>query len=104
MSQFTDEELLFAEGFHTCFRKALDGKASSICWNAIYLLEAEDWYKFCHNAVYGEGTFKERILSEDALPWGKPSRSLFRIGLEMLTDEEIESLRYWGLELGREDD
>jgi len=97
---WTDEEQIFAETFHTALRKALDSTASSICWNAIYVMDGNDWLNFCQYVTSHDGSLKDRCLSRDAVEWGNSGRSLFRIGLEMLEPEEYEAIDSWmgGLE------
>ena len=93
----TDEQAIFAEVFHTGLRKALYTIASSICWNAIHLLEKEDWYNFL--AVVYESIKDGAPLSRDiclsAITFGEAPRNLFRIGLKMLHDEEYDALSNW---------
>lgn len=93
----TDEQAIFAEVFHTGLRKALDSTASSICWNAIYLLERDDWHNFLA-AVYEsikDGTPLTRGICLSAITFGNAPRNLFRIGLVMLHDEEYGVLDNW---------
>ena len=95
-SRWDEEMQFFAEGFHTAFRKILDGDASVIVWNAIRLLDSEAWLEFCFNAVNGEGdTMKDRCMSAVEEWYGNPAKTLVRFGLEKLTDDDWESINIW---------
>ena len=93
--RLTDKEQIFAELFHTALRKSLDSKASSICWNAIHILEGDAWGDFVHNVVSGKGKKLTKKVCVDAIEYGRADRNLLRIGLEMLTDEEYGILDKW---------
>jgi hypothetical protein len=83
--------------FHRALRKCLDSKASSIVWNAIYLLQDNDWEKFCDDIEHVTGgSFGE--VCEASLFYGEPARNLFLIGLSMLTEEELEVLERYSCE------
>jgi len=95
-SRWTEEMQFFAEGFHTAFRKILDGDASVIVWNAINLLDGESWTQFCADATEGEGdTLKERCMKAVEDWYGNPAKTLVRLGLEKLTDGDWESIDIW---------
>ena len=86
----TDSQAIFGEIFHTALRKSLDSTASSICWNAVYLLDKKDWEDFLKAVSSADPLTRQAC--EDAIYCGNAARNLFRIGLKMLTDEEYEVL------------
>lgn len=77
--------------FHRALRKRLDSDASSVCWNAIYLLLGDTWEEFCRTVRGRTDPLKARC--KNVLHYGEcHGQTLFLIGLRMLTDEEWEVL------------
>jgi len=89
---FTEKEAMFAELFHTALRKSLDSKASSICWNAVYILEQDAWHDFVSKASNSMGKKLTKKVCLEAIDYGRADKNLLRLGLEMLTDEEYDSI------------
>lgn len=92
------EEVLAYEvgyGLHVCLRKALDGNASSILWNVIYLMD-EEWesflYNICKDGVQPGFFTKEKCLAASRELMGKHVGNIFRVGLDLLSDEEYKIL------------
>lgn len=85
----SEKNQFFAYTFHTFLRKELDSDGSSICWNAIHLLDKKDWSRFISN-VKGKTINKQTCL--DAIDYGDYARSLFIIGLRQMEDKEYEAL------------
>ena len=76
--------------FHRALRKYLFTDASSICWNAIHVMEDEPLAAFC-DAIStkqhpAQKTFAARC--REAVPRGIASCNLLRIGFRLLEDEE----------------
>lgn len=94
--KWTDQEMIFAEGFHTAFRKGLDSIASVIIWNTIRLLDAEIWHDFCAEVVSGEGSLEERCKKAEAIQRGEAACNLMRTGLDMMESGEFEAIdKHW---------
>lgn len=41
----------FGMAFHLATRKSMDGKASSVLWNTIHLMDRSQWFDFCSAVV-----------------------------------------------------
>ena len=80
----------FGTIFHTYLRKYTDSEATSICYNAISLMERKDWKKFITFMVDKEVN-RENCLS--AVDLGRePLLNIFHIGLRMMNDNEYKHL------------
>ena len=92
MTELTEEQWEWGYAFHVALRKCSDTQASSICWNAWHLLSAEDKAKFIENVwgVSPNEIYRKLIVKGDAVLYGKPTRTLFRIGLELMEPDELE--------------
>ena len=97
MDHQTENNLAF--NFHTCLRKCMDSKGSSICWLSIDILKREVWSNFI-DRLHGKQLSKDNCL--EALRFNREDRRrgfertsdiiLLEIGLEMLDAQEWEVL------------
>lgn len=93
---WTNEEALVAEIWHTGFRKALDSTASAICWNAIHLLDNDEWREIIQQVTRVMKSNEPLVRENMAIQKGKTTAgNLLAIGLDMMTEAEFEALSSW---------
>jgi hypothetical protein len=90
MRESNIERTRFAIRLHHFFRKGLDSTASSICWNAINLMDNQDWRLFCAR-LYDTGKVN-RWNCEASVLAGDSARNLLLIGIMILEDWEYERI------------
>ena len=94
-----DKKDNLAYNFHTCLRKCMDSRASSICHLTIGMLDDKIWSIFIDKLYGKEITLESCLEALDIRRDNKGERVsrtsemiLFKIGLEMLDKQEWEVL------------
>jgi len=84
------KETICRQAFHTALRKACDSYWTSVAWNAIYLLDENEWNRYnewlllCISGVHSFGS-KEvwSFIKESSLSWRAHKRNYASVILEI---------------------